>query len=125
MKTPITFSTALISTLCICGFAVAQTPVGFNNKTLSTAFSGKSNATKRILSKSYDANAAITGLSADEDSDDPCYLELKYADVVARQAQTSIKFVACAGKNGEPRSGIASARRDLNLTGGVWQPAYG
>jgi hypothetical protein len=45
-------------------------------------------------------------------------LELKYVDVVTRQAQNSIKFADCAGKDGNPKAGVASARRDLNLTGG-------
>jgi hypothetical protein len=118
MEARISFWKVLVITSFVSGLAAAQTPIGLNNKTLPTDFSGKSKATKRTLSKSYSENGAITGLVADEDSDDPCYLELKYVDVVTRQPQNSLKFADCAGKNGDPKRGVASARKDISLTGG-------
>jgi hypothetical protein len=118
MKPQILFCNVLVSTFLISGLAVAQAPLGLDDKTSPTDFSGKGGSAKRTLAKPYSANGAVTGLAADEDSDDPCYLELKYADVVTRQPQSSIKFADCAGKDGNPKDGVATARRDLNLTGG-------
>ena len=118
VKPQIPFWTISVIICVASGMAVAQTPTQLSNKTMSTDFSGKGQSEKRTLSKSYSANGAITGLSADEDSDDPCYLELKYVDVATRQPQGSIKFADCAGNGGEPKGGVASARKDLNLTGG-------
>src|SRR5215831_13384121 len=119
MKPQILFCNILVSTFLISGLAVAQAPLGLNDNTQPTDFSGKSGSEKKpTLSKSYSANGAITGLAADEDSDDPCYLELKYVDVVTRQPQNSIKFAHCSGKDGNPKDGVATARRDINLTGG-------
>jgi hypothetical protein len=118
MKSRIIFWNVLVAASFVSATAAAETPVGLDDKTLPSAFSGKSNSTHRTLSKPYTANGAITGLVADEDSDDPCYLELKYVDVVTRQTQSSVKFADCAGKGGEPKSGVASARKYLNLTGG-------
>jgi hypothetical protein len=118
MKAQFLFCNLLAIALLTGGPALAQAPVGLNSKTLPTDFSGKGASEKRTLSKAYSANGAITGLTADEDSDDPCYLELKYVDVVTRQPQSSIKFADCAGKDGNPKDGVATARRDINLTGG-------
>ena len=117
MKAQFLFCNVLAIALLTGGPALAQAPVGLNSKTLPTDFSGKGASEKRTLSKSYSANGAITGLTADEDFDH-CYLELKYVDVVTRQAQSSIKFADCAGKDGNPKDGAATARRDINLTGG-------
>jgi hypothetical protein len=118
MKPQISLCNVLVSTFLMSGPAAAQAPVGLNDKTVTTDFSGKSGSEKRDLSKSYSANGAITGLTADEDGDDPCYLQLKYVDVTTRQLQNSIEFAHCSGKNGQPKDGAATARRDIGLTGG-------
>jgi hypothetical protein len=118
MKPQILFCNILASAFLASGVAVAQTPFGLNDKTVTTDFSGKSGSEKHDLSKSYSANGAITGLAWDEDGDDPCYLQLKYVDVTTRQSQDPIQFTHCSGKNGEPKEGVATARRDINLTGG-------
>ena len=61
-----------------------------------TSTSGKAPANK-TLAKAASANGAIYGVTIGEDSDDPCYMEIKYRDVATREAQSSLKFSECAG----------------------------
>ena len=67
-----------------------------------TSTSGKA-PTNRTLTKAASANGAIYGVTIGEDTDDPCYMEIKYRDVATQKAQTSLKFSECAGhKVGDP-----------------------
>jgi hypothetical protein len=67
-----------------------------------TSTSGKA-PTNKTLTKAASANGAIYGVTIGEDTDDPCYMEIKYRDVATQEAQTSLKFSECAGhKVGDP-----------------------
>jgi hypothetical protein len=69
---------------------------------VSTSPSGKA-PTNKTLTKAASANGAIYGVTIGEDTDDPCYMEIKYRDVATQEAQTSLKFSECAGhKVGDP-----------------------
>lgn len=69
---------------------------------VSTSTSGKA-PTNKTLTKAASANGAIYGVTIGEDTDDPCYMEIKYRDVATQEAQTSLKFSECAGhKVGDP-----------------------
>lgn len=63
---------------------------------VSTATSGKAPANK-TLTKAASANGAIYAVTIGEDSDDPCYMEIKYRDVASQETQASLKFSECAG----------------------------
>jgi hypothetical protein len=66
------------------------------NKPVPTLTSGKA-PTNKTLTKAASANGAIYGVTIGEDTDDPCYMEIKYRDVATQEAQTSLKFSECAG----------------------------
>jgi hypothetical protein len=66
------------------------------NKPVPTSTSGKT-PTNKTLAKAASANGGIYGVTIGEDSDDPCYMEIKYRDVATREAQSSLKFSECAG----------------------------
>jgi hypothetical protein len=72
------------------------------NKPVPTLTSGKA-PTNKTLTKAASANGAIYGVTIGEDTDDPCYMEIKYRDVATQEAQSSLKFSECAGhKVGDP-----------------------
>lgn len=67
-----------------------------------TSTSGKT-PTNETLAKAASTNGAIYGVTIGEDTDDPCYMEIKYRDVATQEAQTSLKFSECAGHTvGDP-----------------------
>ena len=72
------------------------------NKPVSTLTSGKA-PTNKTLTKAASTNGAIYGVTIGEDTDDPCYMEIKYRDVATQEAQTSLKFSECAGIKSEIR----------------------
>jgi hypothetical protein len=50
-----------------------------------------------MLSKPASANDAIYGVTVGEDSDDPCFFEVKYRDVATSATQSSLTFSECDG----------------------------
>jgi hypothetical protein len=66
------------------------------NKSVPTATSGKA-PTNKTLTKAASENDAVYAVTIGEDSDDPCYMEIKYRDVATQGTQSSLKFSECAG----------------------------
>ncbi|MDF0672740.1 MAG: alpha/beta hydrolase-fold protein [Nitrospira sp.] len=62
----------------------------------SKNISGKA-PTNKTLAKEAWQNDAIYGVTIGEDSDDPCYMEIKYRDLATLETQPSLTFSGCAG----------------------------
>lgn len=67
-----------------------------NQPVPSAATSGKT-PTNKTLAKEASSNDAVYSVTIGEDSDDPCYMEIKYRDVATLETQSSLKFSECAG----------------------------
>lgn len=66
------------------------------NRPVPSATSGKA-PTNKTLTKEAWANDAIYGVTIGEDSDDPCYMQIKYRDLATLETQSSLIFSGCAG----------------------------
>jgi hypothetical protein len=66
------------------------------NRPVSSATSGKT-PTNKTLTKAASANGAVYAVTIGEDTDDPCYMEIKYRDVATQGTQSSLKFSECDG----------------------------
>ena len=81
----------------------------------SSDTSGRS-PTNKTLTKSYTENDAIYGVTIGEDSDEPCYLQIKYRDVNSGATAGSLTFNECDGhKVGDLRT--ASLPGGAHVTG--------
>jgi hypothetical protein len=86
---------ALVTAAAISWASVASanhlaTPSG------SSATSGRT-PTNKTLSKSYSANETIYAVTIGEDSDEPCYMQIKYRDANTSATQNSLTFNECDG----------------------------
>ena len=86
-------ATAALFAAQLCAGASAQTLL---NKPINSSISGKS-PTNKTLSKAASARGAIYAVTIGEDSDDPCYMEIKYRDVATNGTQSSVTFSECDG----------------------------
>lgn len=88
----------LLSAICLslAGLADVAAAQHLSDKSVPSATSGKA-PTNRTLTKAASANGAIYAVTIGEDSDDPCYMEIKYRDVATRGTQSSLKFSECDG----------------------------
>ncbi|SEA03908.1 hypothetical protein SAMN05216403_10210 [Nitrosospira multiformis ATCC 25196] len=77
-------------------FGTRRSCSAFVKSSSSASTSGKT-PTNRTLAKAASPNGSIYGVTIGEDSDDPCYMEIKYRDVATWEAQPSLKFSECAG----------------------------
>jgi hypothetical protein len=87
------------TTLVTLAMAVCASFASADHLTSSTGSSGTSgiSPTNRTLAKSYTENDAIYGVTIGEDSDEPCYLQVKYRDVGTGATQSSLTFNECDG----------------------------
>lgn len=85
--------TSFAAILTLSSAAWAQTLL---NKPITSPTSGKS-PTNTTLSKSASAKGAVYAVTIGEDSDDPCYMQIKYRDVATNGTQSSLTFSECDG----------------------------
>ena len=85
-------SVALIAAQ-LCAGVSAQTLL---NKPITSPTSGKS-PTNKTLSKAASAKGAVYAVTIGEDSDDPCFMEIKYRDIATSGTQSSLTFSECDG----------------------------
>jgi hypothetical protein len=66
-----------------------------------SAYSGRSGNGTNILSRAASDNDAITGVSMQEDADDPCWMQLAYEDVETGAAGATRTYDRCDGSEGD------------------------
>jgi hypothetical protein len=86
--------------LGISSLLLSQPGVGegakLSGKPVDSEYSGRDASQKAIVERSFSQNDAIYGIVAGEDTDDPCYLQVKFRDVTTG-AEAVGTYQECAG----------------------------
>jgi hypothetical protein len=107
---------AVIVGLMALGPVLAEAATtGLANKVFSTTFSGEGGGPNRTLGMPPDEGAAIYGILATEDSDDPCYFEAQFQDVRTGAVRAEKIFAECTPPDSEPSGALRASRRTLLL----------
>ena len=93
---PALVSRAAMMTVAMTCWATLACAEHLTSNVGSSDTSGRS-PTNKTLTKSYTENDAIYGVTIGEDSDEPCYLQIKYRDVNSASTAGSLTFNECDG----------------------------